>query len=282
VVASAADFPADEKKVNEVLDKLVALKAKEPIATQTASHNALKVGEREYGRKVMLKTASETKRFILGDGPGESVHVRFDGKENVYRSRGLSQWAVKANLSGYIDTQYVDVDKDKLTRVTITHEKGTLTFTKQDDKWTLVELPEGSEIDDVKVNTLMSEVSKFSLNEPVGKEIKPEFGLANGVKVQLDYVEEKEPGETDAKETDSKEKVSKSLSYTIGAKKDDTYFYVKADGRDYVVTVSKWSTDQVREKGAADFAKEKKEEDGKSADTEKSDESDEDDEDAVE
>ena len=240
VVASAADFPADESKVREVLHKLAALKAAEPIATQAANHNALNVGDREYGRKVTVKTASKSESLIIGDGPGQSLHVRFGGKDEVFRSKGLSVWAVKSNLSGYIDTQYVEVDKDKLTTVSVTNDKGSLTFTKQGDKWSLAELPEGSALDESKVNTFMTEVAKLSLNEPVGREVKPEHDLDAGVRVRLDYADDGEP---------------RVLSYTVGSEKDESYYYVKADSSDFVVTVSKWSTDQVREKAAADFVK---------------------------
>lgn len=248
VVSSAGDYPADKEKVDKVLDKLVSLKAGEPIATNAANHNALKVGDKDYGRKVSLKTKSGDKSLVIGDGPGQSVHVRTDGKPEVYRARGLSVWTLSTSLSSYLDTKYVEVDKDKLNSVTVTNKKGTLSFTKEGDNWMLAELPPGKKLDQDKVKTFIGEVAKLTFNKPVGKDKKSEHGLDSGTTVRISYTEDDE---------------TKTLTYTIGAKKDDSYFYAKADNNDFVVTVSKWSTDEAREKAAEDFVQAREHKDEK-------------------
>jgi hypothetical protein len=237
------EYPAEGSKVTEVLDKLEALEAGEPIAKESANHNALEVGEKAYGRKVTLKSGQEARTLILGQGPGGSVHVRFDGHNEVHRSRGLSVWDIRSGPSGYIDTKFVEVERDKLSGVTVTNEKGRLTFKKEGGVWQLEELPEGKRLDESKVNTFIDEVARLDLEEPVGREPKPEYGLDHGTGVALTC---SEGGE------------SRTMRYTIGAKKDDATFFAKSDGNDFVVTVSKWRTDGVREKAAQDFAKEEK------------------------
>lgn len=240
VVANAADFPAEEAKVTEVLDKLTALTAGEPVATKAANHNALSVGETVYGKKITIKTGNNSQTFFVGNGPGESIHVRFDKKNDVFRARGISEWKVKSGISDYIDSSYVKVDKDALTRVSVTNKKGTLTFSTQGDTWNLAELPEGHMLDDIKVDTFIAEVREVDLKTPVSKTIESSYGLEQGVKVALTYTEEEK---------------EKHLNYTIGAKEDDNAFYMKSDDNDFVVTVSKWSVDQMTEKGPEDFAK---------------------------
>lgn len=240
VVANASDFPAKEAKVTEVLNKLTALKASEPIATKAANHNALNVGETVYGKKIAIKAGNHSQTFFIGDGPGESIHIRFDKKNEVFRARGLTEWKLKSEISDYIDSSYVKVDKETLTRVSVTNTKGTLTFSKQGDTWTLAELPEGRVLDDIKVDTFIAEVGDVNLKTPVGKTIESSYGLEQGVKVLLTYTEEEK---------------DRQLGYTIGSKEGDDAFYMKSDNSDFVVTASKWSVDQMTEKGPEDFAK---------------------------
>ncbi|MDJ0766624.1 MAG: DUF4340 domain-containing protein [Myxococcota bacterium] len=247
VVASAGGYPADGDKISGVLNKLIDLKVKDPIATDAANHESLKVGSKAYGRKVAIKTGATAKTLVIGSGAGGSVHVRFDGEADVFRARGLSVWSVSAGVSSYIDTTYIDVDADALHAVTVVNEKGHLTFTKDGGgSWVLGELPEKEALDQDKVKRFIDKVVSLNLKEPIGQEISPAFGLDSGAAVQLDYTEEG---------------ASQTIRFSIGGKKDDTSYFAKADGNDFVVSVSKSSVENLINKDALDF-KAAEEEDG--------------------
>ncbi len=248
VIASADDYPADGEKVSSVIDKLVALKSRAPIATQAANHNALKVGAVEYGKKVMVKTKSESKSLVLGSGKGSSVHVRFDGDDDVYRSSGLSVWSVSSGMRSYVDSKYLEIDKDKINAVTLSNSKGTLTLTREGELWMLAELRRGQTLDQDKVKKLVEKLAKLTLNEPVGREVKPEYGLGSGAKVTIVH---------------TKDDAAVTTTYDIGTTVagGDQYYYAKVADQDYVVTLSKWNTKQAREDGIEELLKteEKKE-----------------------
>lgn len=245
VVSNADDYPADNNKVKELIEKLVALRVRDPIAKNPSSHNALHVGKEEFDRKVTLKTAKVTKSIIAGSGSGQSIHVRYKGKNEVYRAKGISVWSINNSLRNYLDSKYIDVDKDKLLSVVILNKKGKLSFTKEGDGWTLDGLPEGSELDDSKVKTLITKASSVNLYEPIGKEVKEEYGLSDGTKVTL---------------TSTEENTTMTTSYTVGAPKDEQHYYIKADNKDYVVTISKYDANQLGEKSLSDLIKKPKEE----------------------
>ena len=59
-----------------LLDKLLALKVAEPMASSPASFDSLKVGDAEYGKKVDLVANGVTTSLIIGAGSASSVHVR--------------------------------------------------------------------------------------------------------------------------------------------------------------------------------------------------------------
>jgi hypothetical protein len=242
VVASAGDYPAKPGKVEEVVGKLVDLKVRNPIATQKANHNALRVGDREYGRKVKLEAGGKTVELIVGSGSGNSSHVRLADSDEVYRARGVSTFSISTGVRSYVETKYLETKVDALTSINVRNAKGTLTLQKgEDGEWQLAELPPGAELDTTKLKTLVNAVARLNLNAPVGKEVKPEHGLdAPNAEVTLIGTENEE---------------AKTWRYVIGAALDDQYFYAKADDNEYVVTVAKWSTEQARSKAAVDFVK---------------------------
>jgi hypothetical protein len=243
VVANADDYPADEKKVSEALDKLIALRISAPISTSAVDHPALGVSDNKYERKVTVQTGSSSKTLFLGKGTGSACNLREQGKKETYRGMGMSVWSVATGTRSYVDTEYLAVDTNKLTSVVVTNPKGRLTFGKAGDAWALAELPTAETLDTSKVNQFITHVAKVSLNEPIGKSVKPEYGLPGSSEVVLVL-------------TDPDAGVF-TKRYTIGgnADKEGQHVYLKADDNDYVVTISKWDADQVRDKDAASFAK---------------------------
>ncbi len=240
VVADRDDFPADKDKVQKVLDQLLELKIGGALASNPANHNQLKVGERDYDRVVTLGTDKEAKTVIVGSGPASSVNLRFQGKDEVYRARGMSVWAINDSVSGYVDTKYIEVDKEKLSQAVVSNETGRLSFAKEGDKWVLAELPPGETLDENKVKTFINKLTTLNLQEPVGRQQKAEYGITGGSEVFL---------------VSDGEEEAVSRRYVIGAFRDEQSLYAKADDNDWVVAVSKWSAEDIRKKGAADFVK---------------------------
>lgn len=239
VVASAGGFPAKADKVDELVEKLVGIEIRRPVATRKASHNSLRVGEDVWGKKVKITAGGETKELVVGSGPGSTIHVRFAGADEVHRARGVTEYSISARVGSYVETQYVNVETDKLNEIQVTNAHGTLTFRKEGDQWALAELPAGRELDQSKVKSFASSVARLSLKEPVGKEVKPEYGLDGGTKVVLVATVDDKP---------------KTVTYTVGAEvADANAHYVKADDQDFVVLVSDWATKSAREKRVDDF-----------------------------
>ncbi len=235
VVSTAADFPAKTEKVDEIVKKLVEAKVREPIATHKANHAALKVGEKTFEKKVRVKIGGSDVNLVVGSGKGTSIHARHDGKDEVYLARGVSAWAISDRVSSYVDTEYVKVEDP--SEVSVQNSKGTINLVRNDaGKWRVTELAADSDVDDSRVSAFVSSARSIRLSEPVGKEIKPAYGLADGVQVILKTKD-------------------KTVSYAIGAT-DGDHAYVKADNSEYVVKVSKFSVERLRDQTPDKFIKE--------------------------
>ncbi|MFN3202571.1 MAG: DUF4340 domain-containing protein [Bradymonadia bacterium] len=243
IISSAGDYPAKADKVNDVVSKLTDLQVRRPIATRKGNHEALKVDEVGYSKKVTVTVKGEQKTFYVGPGAANTIHVRRADSDDVYRANGVSEWSIGATPRTYLDTTYVSVDKDRLESIAVTNAKGSFKLLKVNGQWTLEGAPEGAALDETKVNSLVSGVSKVYLNTPVSKEEKPEFGLGQGADVTLIYTE-----------GDGEAATQKTAHYRVGVEKGKSaYMYVKADDRDYVVLASKYAVEAALLRGSADL-----------------------------
>lgn len=240
LLESAGGYPAKAERVEELVEKLLSAAVREPIATQAVSHDALNVGEREYARRIVLETPKATETIVMGNGPRSSTHVRFDGQDQVYSARGIAVWNVRTDARSYIEPLYVDVDRQNLTAVTVQNSNGTLTFRNGEDGWSLAELPAGAERDAAAIGSLVSALSRVTVQMPVAAEPSAEHGLDGGARVTLAWTQDD---------------TTEALSYVVGAAADDGSYYAKSDDSDYVVTIPKVAAEQALTKTPADFVK---------------------------
>ena len=247
VIASADDYPAKTERADDLVKSLVGLDVGDPIASNSANHSALNVDERGYDRKVTLDADGDTTTVIIGGGPRNSLHVRADGDDEVRVARGTGIQTIRADARSYIDNEYVNVDKASLTQVTVTNGQGTLTFSRNGERWALGELPIGADIDNGAVEAFVTNVSRMTLLTPVGKEPKAEYGLDDGAHVVLAYT----PPATDA--DDEARPEPEFVEYYIGASADERSYYSQSSEGEFIVTVPKYGAEQIIEKKVDDF-----------------------------
>jgi hypothetical protein len=241
IIASAGDYPAATDKVDVLLEALADMKAGRAIASRRANHEALGVGVRSYGRRVTVQAGEEEHELILGRGVRHSSHMRLDDGDEVSVTKDVGVWNVRADARNYVEIAYVEVDRQQARSISIRNEHGSLHFSKTDAGWSLAELPPGAEQDSAAVGGLINLATRVSLHAPVGAEIDPEYGLADGAEVIIGWTTEDES--------------SSSVRYVVGAQADDRSYYAKADDRGHVVTMAKHAAEQILSKTVADFVK---------------------------
>jgi len=239
-LASAGGYPATAEKVDEVLDKLVGLEVRDPIATRSDSHNALDVGEKEYGRRVQLKTASGGVELVVGAAASNSVHVRLSDASEVYVARGLSEWSLRDGARSYYDADYVRADVSELSQLRIHNDNGSLSFVREGEQWRLEGAPEDGALNQEEVETFLAKVTAVRVAEPVGREIQPDYGLEpDGSGVRVDWAIEAEDQ-------------SIAGGYRLGATAG-THTYVKATGNPFVIKATESQFEALRGVSLADF-----------------------------
>ncbi|HSC66118.1 MAG TPA: DUF4340 domain-containing protein [Cellvibrio sp.] len=79
-------LPADQQKLDGILQKLEGTKLTWPVTTTPASHERFEVTDNKFQRRIEFFTAGEKKADIfLGSSSGfKKVHLRKEGDDNVY------------------------------------------------------------------------------------------------------------------------------------------------------------------------------------------------------
>ncbi|MBW2273055.1 MAG: DUF4340 domain-containing protein [Deltaproteobacteria bacterium] len=237
-VASASGYPANPEKVDELLDSLLALRVTTPIATRETSHNALKVGEDEYGKRVVIVAGDGAEiELVIGAAARDSVHVREADASEVYVAKGLSEWSLQDRGDAYYDRSYVDTDAATLSTLTVTNGKGTLTFVRDEVGWVLEGLEGAAEVDQAAVDALIKALTKLNMSEPVGIEALPQYALDGRVSVTWSAVESDQ---------------SFAGGYVVGAD-EGSFTFVKADGNPFVVKANSSDLEALRSAQRSDF-----------------------------
>jgi hypothetical protein len=220
-IASADGYPADPAKVNQLVGRLLGMQVRSPIATTRPSHNALGVGEREYGRRVRIRADGFDRELVIGAARSNSVNVRFADEDAVYLASGLSEFSLADTPSSYWATDYVRVAPGDVRSFVVENDRGTVLAERSEEGWTLADAPEDARVDTDAIDELLGRVTTLPLVEPVGTEMLPEHGLEEGPRITwtLDAEDQTVTG-----------------GYRVGAVEGGNAF-AKSDGDAFVVKV---------------------------------------------
>jgi hypothetical protein len=234
VVRSAADYPARTDKIEELLGRLVGIRAKHTVATSSVAHNTLKVGDDEYGRTIAVTADGERTELVVGASTSKSINVRRAGEDEVFRSTGVAEWAFADAASSYYEPLYVSAMPTELTAVRVTNENGVISFEKIGDEFTLTDLADGEEADTAQIGSFVRSLTSLRMVRPVGKELDPKFGLDGDA-----------PGGARVDWTVAADDQSIAGGYAVGAEIESDR-YVKAADAQFVVRVPSSTTTRLR------------------------------------
>lgn len=217
VVTSSGGFPADADKLDDVLDAVAGLRIGSPMATSAASHEALGVTPEARQRKLVVTAGGEPVTLWLGAGGRDTVHLRREGEDAVYRVDGLNPYTLRDTDRSYLPSYLVEYDPKALASFEITTPAGTLRAVREGDGWTFPDDPSLAATE--ALDTLVEAARRVGLDAVVGPEVAPEHGLDGDgrARVRWTLVGDDEGG-----------------SYVLGAEADGK-LYARSDSSRFVV-----------------------------------------------
>lgn len=167
-------FPADEAKVDELLEKLRGLSVRRPVVSGSRYHAAFKVAEDDNeGRMRIWGDGSDEPEvdLIFGSSPNyRALHVRLGSETPVYEVRDLAVYDVRPDAGAWADMELVDVPEESLLSLAIDNASGSFELVRQEQIWRVAspETMRDSELDQDEVGRLVGSAVSIRLAEPVG------------------------------------------------------------------------------------------------------------------
>jgi Domain of unknown function (DUF4340) len=244
VLPQSDDFPADNTKVGAFIDKLLKVSSGRLVAQTASSYTRLQVADDNYLRRVEFTAANgATHTLLIGSSPGAGeVHIRTDGASEVWLTDSLASQDAGSDAATWINPIYLTVQQDKVNSVVITNHNGTFQFDKDSSNaWKIQGLTTTQTLDQTKLTDLLSRVALLSMSQPVGKSLKPEYGLQSPTAVITLTLQQATAS-------------SKPTVLRVGAKdaSDNTYVVGSSESV-YYVRVSSFSLDDFVNHSQKDF-----------------------------
>jgi uncharacterized protein DUF4340 len=156
-------LPADGEAVADLLEKLAAAKVKEFVADSPPSLAP-------YGLDRPLRLTVHTGRdkdrasrtLLVGrtDTEKKGVYAMREGERSVLLLPEDVGKAVPRTVAALRDKQVVAVDRDKVTRVDVESDKGTVTLVKDGDRWKIT-APQALPADQVEAGALLTRLREL-------------------------------------------------------------------------------------------------------------------------
>ncbi len=176
VVASGFDYPVDAARVTDALSPIAKLTVGEPIATQASRHKQLHVADDDYERKLVLTGGGgggkDLTLYLGGSAGSRRTAIRLGGDANVYAAAGISASLVGAEARAWVDTSYVKIPTDEVTKVTIAGTAGgPIELTRGEHPTATIAgaaiaLDKGDTLDEAAISRLIGAATLIDLTAP--------------------------------------------------------------------------------------------------------------------
>ena len=270
VLPGAGNYPVKSDEVDDLLASILGLDTSRLVATNPANFARLEVADSGFQRKLSIGSAGETKVLVLGGSAGaDTVYARIEGENQVYLGAGLSAWQASPQVSGWIDTSYVSVPQEDVTRISVANANGLFEFERDGQTWRYLGLPDGESFEDTKMPGVLRNAASIRMVEPLGLVLKDEYGMIDPtVTVEVEYrqiveveaesadddVSDSEKNETDGSE-EMPDYTTESYMLSFGTKRDDSNVVLKSSASEYYVTVGAYALDAFSELDHADLVR---------------------------
>ena len=173
IVGNHFGYPTRSKAVEELLDKLAAMRSRGPLASGAGRERQLEVNSDVFRRKLVLTTGKKSVTLFIGAGAGaRQTSVRFDGYQAIYGVSGLTPASASADVAGWIDTTYFQARPEDIQSFEVANVAGSFAFERNADSWAVsingndLAVPAGKELNTDTIDGLLNSVGSIRVAEP--------------------------------------------------------------------------------------------------------------------
>lgn len=237
------DYPGDTSRINTFIGKLLNIQTGRLIAHNASSYPRLEVADGTYVKRVLFKTTDgKTHTLLIGSsGGGGAVYVRADGAAEVWLTDAINNTDASTSAVDWINPTLFTIKDTDVTGLTITNHNGTFDFVNTGKTWIMKGLTPNDKLDTSKVTDAVARLVSLTINSPLGKSPKPEYGL-------------QPPTATITLTLSQTSSTTKPIVIKVGAKDTSNSVYtVYTSVSPYYLTVSSYTLDDFVTRQKKDF-----------------------------
>ncbi len=227
LLPNSGNFPASQRKVEQLLDNLATLEKGWPVARTRSAAQRFAVDKEQFERKLILLSDDDTRATLyVGSSPGfRKVYVRPGDKDEIFAA-DFNIWEANAKTEDWIDTDILALDQSSVQRI----EMPGIIMQQQDGRLQVMNLDEKEQTNVEESSALLGKITGLRIQSLLGIEMEPEFRQDEPV---LEIRMTTEGGEV--------------LDYRFSRPQDATYYVLKRSDLDYYFKVAEYMVDPVRE-----------------------------------
>ncbi len=187
-------FPADTKRIRDLLDRLAALQWGWPEATTTEAAVRFKVARDQFEHKMVLRQGGvDCCTLYFGTSPGlRKLYLRVDGDRDI-QAVTLASHELDLKADNWIDTGLLHLAAEKINRITLP----AISLIRRENELVPADLKNNEEVVRESRDALVKQIADMTISGLLGTEKKPGYGfeapvLCLGVELEggatLDYV----------------------------------------------------------------------------------------------
>ena len=227
LLPESGDFPANQRNVNRLLDKLAALQQGWPVAKTRGAARRFAVDNKQFERKLTLLSDDDAQATLyVGSSPGfRKVYVRPGDGDDIF-AVDFNTWDAGAKADGWIDKDILKLDQSMVERI----EMPGLILQRQDGELQLVDLDQKEQTNGEASRGLLGKLAGLRIQSLLGTEAEPEYRQDEPA---LEVRMIREGGEV--------------LGYRFSKPEDAAYYVLKRSDLDYYFKVAEYIVDPVKE-----------------------------------
>lgn len=174
------DFPVSPSKIQDVIHQLSSIKVSWPVGQTMIAAKQFHTVPEQFEKKLEFFEADKSALTIyFGSSPTfKKLHIRVHGSENTY-SVDFNSYDVPSTSIAWADKKIYEVPRTEIANLKI----GNLELISSDAGFNLPSIPEGFEMDTVKVDSAIGVITHPDFEEVLGKK----DALKTGAKEEFSY-----------------------------------------------------------------------------------------------
>ncbi|MEG3638628.1 DUF4340 domain-containing protein [Magnetococcus sp. PR-3] len=180
-------YPAQASEVTALLNQLKGLNHGTPMATTTGAQARFKVSDTAYNRRITLKqNQTELAKLYLGNSQGtRRSTARLEGEQNIY-SVTIALHQVPQTAKAWEDKTLLQIPAPEITQIkthglTITRNPVDEQTQAPQPRWQVEGMKAGEQVNFAALESLTNKLANLRIEEVLGLQAKPEYGLEKPV-----------------------------------------------------------------------------------------------------